>query len=73
MKRRPRPWLPADDDVLRALALLGLSEGEIGAKVDRNKSSVRSRAAKIKVAIARDANGIRKLSLRRGSDDARQT
>ena len=61
MKHRPRAWLPEDDDALRSLASLGLSEGEIAAKVGRNKSSVRSRAAKIQVAIARDWNGTRKV------------
>jgi hypothetical protein len=30
MKQRPRP-LPADDDMLRSLAMLELSEGEIAA------------------------------------------
>jgi hypothetical protein len=69
MKQSPRPWLPADDDMLRSLAMLGLSEGEIAAKVDRNKSSVRSRAAKIKIAIARDLNGIQKLSFKRVCGD----
>ena len=63
MKPSPRPWSAADDDALRSLAALGLSEGEIAAKIGRNKSSVRSRAAKINVAIAKDFNRTQKLSL----------
>ena len=55
-----RPWLPADDDMLRSLARRGLSEGEIAAQMQRSKSSVRSRAEKVKVAIARDRNGMQK-------------
>jgi hypothetical protein len=60
MMQRSRPWSPADDDLLRALAMRGLSEGEIAEQMDRSKSSVRSRAAKIQVAIARDRNGMQK-------------
>jgi hypothetical protein len=51
-----KAWSAADDDLLRALAMRGLSEGEIADQLQRNKSSVRGRAAKIKVAIARDRN-----------------
>lgn len=70
MKQRARPWTHDDDELLRSLAARGFSEGQIGEQLSRNKSSVRSRAAIIKVAIARDANGRAKLSwptTRRGS------
>ena len=60
MRAVPVPWLLTDDDLLRALAMRGLSEGEIAEQMQRNKSSVRSRAAKIEVAIARDRNGMQK-------------
>jgi len=60
--RKTRLWSAADDVLLRSLALQGLSESQIAAQTNRNKSSVRSRASKIKVAIARYWNGIQKLS-----------
>lgn len=61
----PVPWSALDDDLLRILARRGLSEGEIAEQMQRNKSSVRSRAAKIMVPIARDRNGMQKLTLAR--------
>jgi hypothetical protein len=48
-----RPWSPADD---RKLALSGASLSEIAAQMDRGKSSVRTRAVKMNIAIARDRN-----------------
>lgn len=64
LRQPARAWTPAEDELLRSLALQGLSEGEISEQIGRNKSSIRSRAAKIKVAIARDWNGIQKLNRR---------
>ncbi len=57
---RPRPWLPADDEMLRSLALRGLSENEIAAEMQRSKSSVRNHAKKANIAIARDRNAMKK-------------
>jgi DNA-directed RNA polymerase specialized sigma24 family protein len=54
------PWSPAEDERLRKLALSGLSLTEIARQMERSKSSVRSRALKIKVAIARDRNPMQK-------------
>jgi DNA-directed RNA polymerase specialized sigma24 family protein len=64
LRQRSRAWTPDEDDLLRSLALQGLSEGEISEQVGRNKSSIRSRAMNIKVAIERDWNGIQKLNKR---------
>ena len=63
MKQPARPWSFEDDTELRSLALAGLSEAEIGERIGRNKSSVRSRTAKLQIAIARDQNGIHKIAL----------
>jgi hypothetical protein len=48
------PWSPADDERFRTLARSGLSVGEIAKQMQRNASSVRTRAAAMKIAIARD-------------------
>jgi hypothetical protein len=48
------PWSTADDERLRALARSGLSVGEIAKQMQRNASSVRTRAVAMKIAIARD-------------------
>jgi DNA-directed RNA polymerase specialized sigma24 family protein len=56
----PVHWSTADDELLRDLARRGLSEGEIADRLKRNKSSVRTRAKRIDVAIARDRNGMQK-------------
>jgi hypothetical protein len=56
----PVHWSTADDDLLRDLARRGLREGEIADRLTRNKSSVRTRAKTIDVAIARDRNGMQK-------------
>ena len=54
------PWSDEDDQQLRGLALLGFSLAEIAHQMARGKSSVRSRALKIEIAIARDRNPMRK-------------
>jgi hypothetical protein len=41
-------WSAADDELLRTLALRGLSEGEIAKRLQRNKSSVRGRARRLR-------------------------
>jgi hypothetical protein len=52
------PWSPEEDDRLRKLALSGLSLAEIAAQMERGKSSVRTRALKMNIAIARDRNSM---------------
>ena len=53
-------WTPAEDVRLRALALAGLSLAEISQQIGRSKGGVRDRAARLKIAIARDQNGAQK-------------
>jgi hypothetical protein len=50
------PWSDEDDQRLRNLAKSGLCLTEIAHQMRRGVSSVRSRALKITVAIARDRN-----------------
>jgi hypothetical protein len=50
------PWSDEEDRRLRVLAKSGLSLTEIAHQMQRGVSSVRSRASKIEVAIARDRN-----------------
>jgi hypothetical protein len=50
------PWTAEEDDHLRNLALSGFSLAEIALRMLRGKSSVRNRALKMKVPIARDRN-----------------
>jgi hypothetical protein len=50
------PWSDEDDQLLRSLAFSGYSLAEIAHQMVRSKSSVRSRALKIEIAIARDRN-----------------
>jgi hypothetical protein len=54
------PWSPEEDDQLRKLALSGLSLAEIAARIERSKSSVRTRALSMNIAIARDRNSMQK-------------
>jgi hypothetical protein len=53
-------WSPAEDERLRKLALSGASLTEIAAQMDRGKSSVRTRALSLGIAIARDRNPMQK-------------
>jgi hypothetical protein len=48
------PWSLEDDERLRKLALSGLSVTEIAHELRRNRSSVHTRAAKLKIVMARD-------------------
>jgi hypothetical protein len=50
------PWSPAEDQQLRKLALSGQSLAQIAAQMQRGKSSVRTRALKLEIAIAHDRN-----------------
>jgi hypothetical protein len=52
MARAGKPWTAEENDQLRKLALSGLSLLEIAARMERHKSSVRTRAGKMQIAIA---------------------
>ncbi len=54
------PWSPDEDEQLRKLALSGASMAEIAQQMQRTKSSVRTRASKLKIAIARQENPMQK-------------
>ena len=54
------PWSPDEDERLRKLALSGASMAEIAQQMKRTKSSVRTRALKLKIAIAREENPMQK-------------
>ena len=56
------PWTADDDKQLRKLAQAGLSLRELALELGRSTSSVRTRALKLEVAIARDLNGMQKQS-----------
>ena len=58
-----RFWTSDDDARLRKLASVGLSLTEIALEMGRRVSSVRSRAIKLDIAIARDRNGMQKRKL----------
>jgi hypothetical protein len=69
------PWSNEDDQQLRSLAQSGFSLAEIAHEMGRSKSSVRSRALKIAIAIARDRNpmqGPKKLCIGLSSSDRRK-
>jgi hypothetical protein len=51
-----RPWLDEDDKQLRSLALSGFSLTEISEQMQRGINSVRNRAMKLDIALARDRN-----------------
>jgi hypothetical protein len=54
------PWSPDEDEQLRKLALSGASMAEIAKQMQRTKSSVRTRALKMNIAIAREENPMQK-------------
>ena len=56
-------WTSDEDLQLRKLAQAGSSLTQIAREVHRNQSSVRARAIKLDIAIARDMNGMQKLKL----------
>jgi hypothetical protein len=49
-------WSAEADEQLRALARSGFSLAEIAHQIQRSKSSVRARAIKLTIALARDRN-----------------
>jgi len=55
------PWSIADDELLRKLARSGASLTEIAIQMKRGRSSVRSRASKMEVVVARERNGMTPL------------
>jgi len=57
------PWSPDEDARLRKLALSGASMAEIAQQMQRTKSSIRTRASKLKIAIAREENPMQKGKL----------
>jgi hypothetical protein len=59
VKKMSIPWSPAEDQQLRKLALSGQSLAQIAAQMQRGKSSVRTRALKLEIAIAHDRNPMR--------------
>jgi len=56
-------WSKEDEERLRSLAMSGLSAAQIAAQIHRSKGSVRVRAAKLNIAIAREAHPMRKRKL----------
>jgi hypothetical protein len=54
-------WSQEEDDLLRSLARSGRCLSEIEQKLRRSKSSIRARATKFEVAIARDRNASQPL------------
>jgi hypothetical protein len=49
-------WSAEEDEQLRCLARSGISLAEIAQQMQRSKSSVRARATKLTIALARDRN-----------------
>ena len=54
MTGRMTTWSQEDDNKLRALAMSGLSATQIAEQIPRSMNSIRNRAAKLGIAIARD-------------------
>jgi hypothetical protein len=46
-----RPWTEADDNILRALAMIGLSARWIGVQMNRTGAAVRSRIRRLKITL----------------------
>ena len=53
-------WSSEEDERLRKLTLSGASLAQIAEQMLLNKSSVRNRASKLEIAIARDRNPMQK-------------
>jgi hypothetical protein len=58
------PWTTEDEARLRELARSGLGMDEIAAHMNRTKWAVRSRAEKLRIAIARQENAMQRGTLR---------
>jgi hypothetical protein len=54
------PWSEEEDEQFRKLAKSGIGMAEIAQMMQRTKSSVRVRALKLEIAIARQENPMRK-------------
>jgi hypothetical protein len=65
-------WSQEDDEQLRALAKLALSSAQIAEQMRRPTASVRTRAAKLGIAIARE-NAKRRLQLNLARRNRNQT
>ena len=59
-RKKQKQWTPDEDEHLRKLAFSGASLAEIAVRMDRGKSSVRTRAQNIGIAIAKDRNPMQK-------------
>jgi hypothetical protein len=46
-----RPWTPADDEILRSLALKGVDVRVIGRQLNRTAIAVRSRAKRLNILL----------------------
>jgi hypothetical protein len=46
-----RPWTPADDEILRSLALRGVDARVIGSQLNRTAVAVRSRARRMNILL----------------------
>jgi hypothetical protein len=46
-----RPWIPADDQILRSLALRGVDARVIGIQLNRTAVAVRSRARRLNIPL----------------------
>jgi hypothetical protein len=70
-----RPWTPADDEVLRSLALNGVDARGIGNRLNRTAHAVRSRAKRLNILIrkhqgsAEDKEAMGKRSTWTSKDD----
>lgn len=53
----PRPWLPEDDEQLRALTLKGTTAASIAKRLERTEEAIRNRAQKLKVSFKRRIAG----------------
>ena len=49
----PNPWTPAEDELLRRLAQSGESAPAIAKQIDRNEASVRNRAMRLNIVLAK--------------------
>jgi hypothetical protein len=50
-----RPWTPADDEILRSLALDGVDVRVIGSELNRTAIAVRSRARRLNMLLKKPA------------------
>jgi hypothetical protein len=48
------PWTLQEDDLLREMARSGLSVAEIGKRINRSLGSIRNRALRLDIVLAKD-------------------